>query len=298
MALNQGYTYQTIVDADADGLALLAYLTARFGHSSEMEWRERVEEGLIRVDGEAARTAQVLARGQVVAWARPPWEEPNAPLAFAILYEDADLLAVAKPSGLPTNPGGGFLDHTLLSLVRRRDPTASPIHRLGRGTSGLVLFSRNQDSHRALTEAMRARELVKVYRALAVGHPAEDAFTMTTPIGPVPHATLGTVHAANLDGRPARSHARVLERRSGTTLLEVRIETGRPHQIRIHLAAAGHPLVGDPLYAKGGLPIPETRAVPGDLGYFLHAHRLGLNHPRTGAWLDLECQPPSELRTT
>jgi len=296
MALNQGYTYQTIVDAGADGLALLAYLASRFGHSSEAEWRERIAGGLVRVDGEAGIADQRLTRGQRVAWVRPPWEEPGAPLVFAVLYEDADLLVVAKPSGLPTNPGGGFLEHTLLHLVRQRDPVASPIHRLGRGTSGLVLFSRNQAAHRALTEAMRARGLVKVYRALVQGHPAEDAFTVETPIGPVPHATLGTVHAASAAGRTALSHARVLERRAETSLLEVRIETGRPHQIRIHMAAAGHPLVGDLLYAKGGIPIPDTRAVPGDLGYLLHAHRLGLNHPRTSAWLDLECQPPRELR--
>lgn len=294
--MNHGFTYTDIVGPRDEGLSLVAHLVARHGHSSEAEWRERIAAGLVLLDGAPASAETRLRRGQVIAWARPPWEEPEVPLAFALLYEDADLLAVAKPSGLPTNPGGGFLEHTLLHLVRRRDPAAAPIHRLGRGTSGLVVFSRNAESHRALCEALRARELVKVYRALIEGHPRQDAFSVETPIGPVPHPALGTVHAATPAGKPALSHARVLERRAGTSLVEVKIETGRPHQIRIHLAAAGHPLAGDPLYAPGGGLLPGVAALPGDLGYLLHAHRLGLPHPRTGAWLELECQPPPELR--
>ncbi len=294
--MNHGFTYTDIVGPRDEGLSLVAHLVARHGHSSEAEWRERIAAGLVLMDGAPASAETRLRRGQVIAWARPPWEEPEVPLAFALLYEDADLLAVAKPSGLPTNPGGGFLEHTLLHLVRRRDPAAAPIHRLGRGTSGLVVFSRNAESHRALCEALRARELVKVYRALIEGHPRQDAFSVETPIGPVPHPALGTVHAATPAGKPALSHARVLERRAGTSLVEVKIETGRPHQIRIHLAAAGHPLAGDPLYAPGGGLLPGVAALPGDLGYLLHAHRLGLPHPRTGAWLELECQPPPELR--
>lgn len=294
--MNHGFTYTDIVGPRDEGLSLVAHLVARHGHSSEAEWRERIAAGLVLMDGAPASAETRLRRGQVIAWARPPWEEPEVPLAFALLYEDADLLAVAKPSGLPTNPGGGFLEHTLLHLVRRRDPAAAPIHRLGRGTSGLVVFSRNAESHRALCEALRARELVKVYRALIKGCPNQDAFTVETPIGPVPHPALGTVHAATPAGKPALSHARVLERRAETSLVEVKIETGRPHQIRIHLASAGHPLAGDPLYAPGGGLLPGVAALPGDLGYLLHAHRLGLPHPRTGAWLELECQPPPELR--
>ncbi len=294
--MNGGFTYTEVVGSRDEGRSLLAHLATRHEHSGEAVWRERIAEGRVLVDGASALAETRLARGQVIAWVRPPWEEPEVPLSFAVLHEDDAVLAVAKPSGLPTNPGGGFLEHTLLHLVRRRDAGASPIHRLGRGTSGLVLFSRNQEAHRALCEALRGRELVKVYRALVEGHPSEDAFIIEAPIGPVPHATLGTVHAANPEGKPALSHARVLERRAETSLVEVRIETGRPHQIRIHMAALGHPLVGDPLYGPGGGPRPGTEALPGDLGYLLHAHRLGFAHPRTSLWLELECPPPPELR--
>ncbi|HXC17817.1 MAG TPA: RluA family pseudouridine synthase [Holophagaceae bacterium] len=294
--MNHGFTYTGIIGPRDEGLSLLEHLVVRHAHTPEGAWRERIKAGLVLVDGEPASADARLARGQQVAWVRPPWEEADVPLAYAVLYEDGDLVAVAKPSGLPTHPNGGFLEHTLLHLVRRRHPGASPIHRLGRGTSGLVVFSLNAGANRALCETLRQRAAVKVYRALVQGHPALDAFTVDTPIGPVPHAALGTVHAASAEGKAARSRVQVLERREAEALVEVRIETGRPHQIRIHTAASGHPLVGDPLYAPGGGIRADTSALPGDMGYLLHAFRLGLPHPRTGAWLDLECQPPPKLR--
>ena len=294
--MNHGFTYTGITGPGDEGLPLLGHLVARHAHTPEGVWRERIEGGLVLLDGRPARAETRLARGQQVAWVRPPWEEPEAPLVYAVLYEDEDLVAVAKPSGLPTQPNGGFLEHTLLHIVRRHYPEASPIHRLGRGTSGIVVFSLNTGANRALCETLRQRAAVKVYRALVQGLPPLDAFTVDTPIGTVPHAALGTVHAASPAGKAARSHVQVLERREGDALAEIRIETGRPHQIRIHMAACGHPLVGDPLYAPGGGIRTDTSALPGDTGYLLHAFRLGLPHPRTGAWLELECQPPPALR--
>jgi 23S rRNA pseudouridine1911/1915/1917 synthase len=245
----------------------------------------------------AASATTTLKVGQWLIWRRPPWHEPEVPLSFALLYEDEDMLAVAKPCGLPTMPAGGFLDHTLLTLVRRSYPEATPIHRLGRGTSGIVLFARTAEARSALTEAMRHNRMVKLYRALASGVSQKDAFLIDVPIGQVPHPLLGTVHAASGTGKRAVSRARVLERRCGSTLFEVLIETGRPHQIRIHLAAAGFPLVGDPLYSAGGGLKDSGSALPGDTGYLLHAERLELAHPTTGAPLCLSCAPPPPLRT-
>ena len=125
--------------------------------------------------------------------------------------------------------------------------------------------------------------------------PTARVFTVEVPIGLVPHPRLGEVHAAAEGGKRARSEVRVVAGGSVSSLVEVRIETGRPHQIRIHLAWAGHPLVGDPLYAAGGRPLPEP-GLPGDPGYHLHALRLGLDHPVTGRRLELECAPPPALR--
>lgn len=298
MGLNQGFVHREQVGAEGSGVSLVAHLADRHPQAGPELWRTRIEEGLVQLEGISALPEAVLRAGQWITWARPPWVEPEVPLATAVLYEDEDLLAVAKPSGLPTLPGGGeFLEHTLLALVRRRAPEASPMHRLGRGTSGVVLFAPTPDARKPLQEAFQARRTRKVYLALCQGHPELDAFEIDAPIGAVPYAPLGTLHAACPGGRPSFSRVEVLERREGHALVAVEILTGRPHQIRIHMAFAGHPLVGDPLYGPGGLPIPGTQALPGDPGYLLHAHRLELEHPRSGAWLTLRCQPPPPLRS-
>lgn len=294
--MNHGFDYRERIGASAAGERLLGYLVRRYRHSDEATWHARLAAGELSLDAEVARAGDILRPGQLLAWRRPPWEEPSAPLAWAVLHRDEHLLAVAKPRGLPTVPNGGFLTHTLLHRVRQASPEAVPLHRLGRGTSGLVLFALTPLARARVSADWRTSRVEKVYRALARGVPERPAFTVEAPIGPVPHPRLGSVHAANPSGKRAVSHVRLLEARDEASLLEVSIETGRPHQIRIHLAFAGHPLVGDPLYGPGGLPLPEP-ALPGDPGYRLHAHRLSLSHPATGEPLTLECMPPRELRT-
>lgn len=298
MGLNQGYIHREQVGAGSAGWTLLKHLATRHPLAAPKVWQARILEGQVRLDEAPTLPEALLRAGQWITWARPPWVEPEVPFATAVLFEDRDLLAVAKPSGLPTLPGGGeFLEHTLLALVRRRIPEASPMHRLGRGTSGLVLFARTASARGPLQGAFQREGTRKFYRALCEGHPVLDSFGIATPIGAVPYGPLGTLHAATPEGRPSLSRVTVLERRAKASLVEVEILTGRPHQIRIHLASVGHPLVGDPLYGPGGTPLPGTCALPGDPGYLLHAQRLELEHPRTGAWLILECQPPPLLRT-
>ncbi|WP_216321136.1 RluA family pseudouridine synthase [Deinococcus aestuarii] len=297
MTLNGGHTYREQLGPRADGLSVLAYLTRQYGHSTAAEWRARLEGGEVRLDGATVGRADERVRaGQVLEWRRPPWEEEDVPLAFDVIHVDGALVAVAKPGGLPTLPGGGFLSHTLLTRVRERFPEASPLHRLGRGTSGLVLFARTHAAASALSRSWRGHEVEKRYRALASGLAGRETYRVTTPIGPVPHPRLGTVYAASPAGKPSRSDARVLERREGATLFEVDIHTGRPHQIRIHLASVGHPLVGDPLYGPGGGVLPDLPGLPGDGGYLLHAERLSFIHPLTGERLTLHAPPPPELR--
>ncbi len=289
--VNKGYTYREIIGRRDEGLTLPGYLAGRYRHSSEGEWRDRIEEGRVLVDGREARPGERLKCGLEVAWLRPPWEEAAVPLCFQVLHEDDALLAVAKPSGLPTLPGGGYLEHTLLALVRRRFPGVSPVHRLGRATSGVVLFARTPKAGRALAEAFRKRRVEKLYLGVVEGEPREDYFTVEVSIGPVAHPLLGSVHAANPGGKAALSRVRVIERREGASLVEVSIETGRPHQIRIHMAACGHPLIGDRLYAKGGGLLP-TIALPGECGYLLHAWKIAMKHPESGDRVEVCCEPP------
>jgi 23S rRNA pseudouridine1911/1915/1917 synthase len=294
--LNSGYEYRSTTRPEDVGTSVVEYLAAHFPHSDGEEWRRRIEAGLVRIDGAQTEPSRTLAQSETVVWLRPPWEEPDAPCGFALLYRDAHLLAVAKPRGLPVLPGAGYLERTLFSLVRKYDRNANPLHRLGRGTSGLVLFSRSREAARRLSDVWCRREVTKVYRALVTGLPAEDHFVIEAPVGRIPHGRLGAVHAAAAGGKPARSEVFVLERRSGESLVEVRIITGRTHQVRIHLAAAGHPLVGDLFYAPGGLPSESVSALPGDTGFHLHAETLRFIHPCTGALTELNCPPPPILR--
>lgn len=292
VTLNDGYAYR--LQVQRGGESVLDFLAREFRHSSRETWLTRLEHGEVEVGGVVVSGAEVLKPGQVLVWRRPPWFEEGVPLSFDVLYEDCALLAVNKPSGLPTMPGGGFLQNTLLTLVRGRWPGASPLHRLGRGTSGIVLFALTGEAGSDLSRAWRDHDVEKTYRALASGIAAQDEYDINVPIGPVPYPRLGTVFAASAAGKPSHSRARVLARREGCTLFEVRISTGRPHQIRIHLASLGHPLVGDPLYSKGGAP--KAAALPGDLGYSLHAHRLRFKHPLDGQKVTIEAPTPAELR--
>ncbi len=292
---NEGFEYSEQIGPASVGQDVVEHLALRFRHSSAATWRARVEAGEVLVDGVVAQAGSLLRAGQRLAWRRPPWEEPQVPLAFALLHRDGELLAVAKPRGLPSVPAGGFLTHTLLHLVRRLHPEAAPLHRLGRGTSGLVLFARTAAARAALAAQWRAGSVDKLYRALVCGQPRCASFEVDVPIGPRAHPRLGQVHAASANGRAALTRVRVLGERAHGVLVEARIPTGRPHQIRIHLAAAGHPLVGDSLYAVGG-GLRDEPGLPGDGGYWLHAHRLSFRHPASGELLALECVPPPSLR--
>ena len=293
---NQGYEYREFLGPDADGQTLLAYLSGRHRHSSATEWEVRIAKGQVLIDSRPAAPECLLRSGSKLIWRRPPWIEPDAPLSFSILYEDRDLLVVAKPAGLPTLPGANFLQSTLLYQVRSYDPDAAPLHRLGRWTSGIVLCARDREARANLIRQWSAPHVVKRYRALAAGCPDNDEMNITMPIGTVRHALLGTLHAAVSNGKPALSKMHVIARFDDSFLCDVYITTGRPHQIRIHMAAVGYPLLGDPLFGIGGLPKPDSHALPGDPGYQLHAAELSVRHPSNGRTLNITCEPPAILR--
>ena len=175
-------------------------------------------------------------------------------------------------------------------------PEAAPLHRLGRWTSGIVLFARTRQSRESCRASGQQREIGKLYRALACGEPAQDEFEVSTPIGPVPHPTLGTVHAADPAGKPAQSRVSV-HRAPTAEDSSAMCASHRPAAPDPHPSGRGRAsAAGDPLYAVGGGIIAGTRAVPGDPGYLLHAAELCFRHPKDGRKLAILCEPPAELR--
>ena len=301
--MNKGYDYANRISPSDESLTVTAFYAARYPHSSEAGWRRKIEAGQVLLNGRPASPEDRLARGDTLLYRRPPWEEPDAPTDFEALFEDDDVLGLDKPSGLPVLPGGFFLEKTLLHLVRGRyGPSCSPLHRLGRGTSGAILFTRNTAAARLLATAMFERRILKVYLALAAGTGMPDAFTVDAPIGPVPHTLPATVNAFRPDGRPSTSHVKVVRRffDRNETLVEVTIPTGRPHQIRIHLSYAGFPLVADPLYRPGGVPRTDGidddwSATPGATGYLLHSWKIRFPHPTRGDEVEVVSPPPPAL---
>ena len=295
--LNRGYAYTTIISSKYQGQTLLFHLASLYPHSTPQAWQQKLNNGEVTLNGVTATGRESVALGQTLVWNRPPWMEPDSPQHFEVLFEDRHLLAVDKPGGLPTLPGGGFMENTLLRLVQKQTPNANPVHRLGRATTGIVLFAKTTQAASHLFANWNTPRIQKIYRALAQNVAQHDAYEILTPIGLVPHPLIGFVWAAHPCGKPAgkpsKSLAKVISRTTSTTTFEVSLNSGRPHQIRIHLASIGHPLVGDPLYGSTGQPLENLPGLPGDGGYLLHAQCLKFHHPITGEQINLEAALPS-----
>jgi 23S rRNA pseudouridine1911/1915/1917 synthase len=257
-----------------------------------------IEAGAVLVDGQARAKNHRLAAGQAVtvleaAGAEAP-EEP-AP-GFEVVLEDEHLIVVDKPPGLVVHPAPGHRGPTLAAALRDRtaggaDPErAGIVHRLDRDTSGLLVVAKTEAVHAALQAQMKARQVRREYLALVSGHPGAESGTIDAPIGR--DRVRRTVVSTRSD-RPRRAvtHFEVVERLPRTTLLRVRLETGRTHQIRAHLAAIDHPVCGDPRY--GGLACGRRLGLERQ---FLHAALLMFRHPVTGEMVHCESKPPVDLR--
>jgi 23S rRNA pseudouridine1911/1915/1917 synthase len=293
--LNRGYAYTSIISNKYHGRTLLSHLASLYPHSTPQAWQQKLNHGEVSINSVTATGSESLIAGQTLVWNRPPWIEPDVPQHFEVLFDDPYLFAVNKPGGLPTLPGGGFMENTLLHLVQKQTPNANPVHRLGRATTGIVLFAKTAQAAAKLGADWNTSRVQKIYWALAQNVAQHDAYEILTPIGLVPHPLIGSVWAANPNGKPSKSWAKVISRTASTTTFEVSLHSGRPHQIRIHLASIGHPLVGDPLYGLSGQPLENLPGLPGDGGYFLHAHFLKFHHPITGEQINIEAALPPQF---
>jgi 23S rRNA pseudouridine1911/1915/1917 synthase len=290
-ALNQGWIYRAQVGAEDAGRSVLAFHVARFRHSDEAAWRAAIELGRVLVNGRRVAADEPLCAGDELEFHRPPWKEPDAPGFFGVAFEDEHVLVVVKPAGLQVLPAGPFSTRTLLELVRASDASraeAAPAHRLGRGTSGLMAFGKTAAARSSLARQFREFVPCKTYLAWVAGAALPDSFAARQPIARVPHGPLH-IHVAAEQGRASLTRVRVLRREGERTLVAAQPITGRPDQIRIHLAAAGAPIVGDPLFGPGGKP--KSDVPPGAGGYLLHAAALAFVHPSSGVRIKVRSLP-------
>ncbi|MEM7217904.1 MAG: 23S rRNA pseudouridine(1911/1915/1917) synthase RluD [Pseudomonadota bacterium] len=281
---------------------------ALFDEYSRTELTRWIRAGELRVNGGVAAAKKRLLGGErldLTGRVRelPAWQTPQ-PVEFGVLHEDEDLIVVAKPVGLVVHPGAGQPAGTLVNGLLHRFPQlkhlprAGIVHRLDKDTSGALAVAASPAAHRTLVQALAERRVERRYRAIAIGRIDADR-RIEAPIGRDPSRR--TRQAVVAHGKPAVTHVRVLERFAAHSLIEARLETGRTHQIRVHLAHVGHPLVGDARYgARLRLPAACDAALESALRAFehqaLHAWRLGLTHPRTGQWLEFEAAEPDDFR--
>lgn len=264
---------------------------------SRSRLRDLAVSGFIAVNGAPVRPAQRIRTGDAVTVEVPPVATPAdllpQDIPLSVVYEDCHVAVVDKPAGLPAHPGPGHPDGTLVNALLARCPDIRGIggerrpgivHRLDRDTSGLMVVAKTQPAHQRLTEQLKDRAMLKEYLGVAVGLVTPASGVIDAPIARDPrHRQRMAVDAG---GRTARTHYETEAEMPGYTLLRLRLETGRTHQIRVHLAYQGYPLLGDPVYGKAS-PLLDRQ--------FLHAARLGFRHPATGEWSEHESALPHHL---
>jgi 23S rRNA pseudouridine1911/1915/1917 synthase len=299
------------VGPSGTGRRLDAWLADQLPGESRSRFQALIEQGLVLVDERPARAAQRLREGQRVGVTLPD-PIPATPLAedipLTIVYQDAQLLVLDKPQGQVVHPGAGRQAGTLVNALLHHVRDLSGVggvlrpgivHRLDRDTSGLLVVAKDDPTHRALARQFAAREVQKEYVALVLGVPRPRHGRVSSPIGRDPHHRKRMSTRAPR-GRAAETTFEVIEAFDDAALLRVRIHTGRTHQIRVHLASIGHPVVGDVTYG-GRRPAagrrPEIRlALQAFPRQALHAARLTFTHPSTGERLDLSSPLPSDIR--
>lgn len=299
--------HSVVIGSEQAGQRLDQALAVLFSDYSRSRLQQWIREGRVLVDGQVRRPKDKVFSGEhVLLRASFEPQVPCAPEAIPLdlVYEDEHLLVVNKPAGLVVHPAAGNPDGTLQNALLHHDPAlvdlprAGIVHRLDKDTTGLMVVAKTASAHKTLVEALQAREVKREYRALVVGKPTAGG-TVDAPIGR--HPAKRTKMAVVMSGKHAVTHYRIAERFRIHTLLAVNLETGRTHQIRVHMAHIHYPLVGDHVYG-GRLKLPpaadeHTRHM---LQSFkrqaLHAYRLGLQHPATGEPMEWQADIPQDMQ--
>ncbi|MFH0941706.1 MAG: RluA family pseudouridine synthase [Chloroflexota bacterium] len=282
--------------ADSSGERLDRYLSKRHPEYSRTYLQKLIADGLVTVNGRVAKAGQRLSPGEQIVVTVPPI--PPSPLTpepipLEIIYQDDDLLVVNKPAGLVTHPAPGQPGHTLLNALLAYLPGLPDtgdalrpgiVHRLDKDTSGVMVVAKNAAAHTDLMKQFKARTVNKVYKVLVSGHLKPEKGVIEADIGRDPRHRQRMAVVPR--GRPARTHYRVIGYPGGHSLLEVRPETGRTHQIRVHLAAIGYPVVGDATYGVKSEHLSR---------HFVHAASLGFKLPKSGEYREFHAGLPPDL---
>lgn len=283
----------------------LPLLFPDFSRSRLQQW---IKQGLVTLDGKVCRPRDKVSGGETVdleALLEDQVECCPQNIPLDLVYEDDQIIVVNKPVGLVVHPAPGNPDGTMQNALLYHDPEliqlprAGIVHRLDKETSGLLVVARTIGAHRFLVEKLQAREFEREYHAIVTGVMTAGG-TVDEPIGR--HPIHRTRMAVVFNGKPAVTHYRVLERFRAHTYVKVKLETGRTHQIRVHLAHIRYPLVGDPVYSgRLRLPAGASEQLKDELRKFkrqaLHARRLGLVHPGTGEWMEWEAPVPEDMES-
>ena len=283
--------------ADRDGERLDQFLSRSVEGLTRSAAQRLIEEGAVTCNGRAVKKNARTAVGDAVALTLPDPEPVDVlpqDIPLDVVYEDADVIVVNKPVGMVVHPAPGHPDGTLVNALLYHCKNSLSgingalrpgiVHRIDRDTSGLIIAAKNDAAHLALAAQLQDHSLYRYYEAVCVGGLKEDSGTVDAPIGrhPVDRKKMAVDRK---NGRRAVTHWSVLARYPGHTHIRCRLETGRTHQIRVHMASTGHPLLGDTVYGA-------KKPVPGLAGQCLHARRLSFVHPRTGERVTVECPLP------
>lgn len=298
-------TGRLIVPPELDGGRLDTALAKLAPNHSRSRWQAMINEGLVKVNGRPAlKVRQTIATGDLIEWIEPaarpialvPEDRP-----LKILFEDPHLLVLDKPAGLVIHPAPGHEAGTLVHALLHHCPDLRGVggelrpgivHRLDRDTSGVLVVAKHEEAHRQLAEQFKSRQVKKEYLALVYGHPEPPSGVIETLIGRSP-SRRDKMSARVMHGRLARTRYRTLATSDTGSLLLVQIETGRTHQIRVHMAHIGHPVVGDPMY---GSRTAQNRRL-GVGRQMLHAWRIGFHHPATLERMEFECPVPPDFKS-
>ncbi len=282
--------------AGRDTARLDRFLADRKTGLSRSRLHSLIAEGMVSLNGTPARPAQKVRAGDQVTLTMPPPQETDLtpqPIPLTVVYQDSEFIVIDKPAGLSVHPGPGHPDGTLVNALLAHCPDIQGIggvirpgiiHRLDKDTSGLLVAAKTERAHRDLSAQIKERQMQKGYLALAAGAPEPPQGMIDAPIARDPRHRKRM--AVAVGGRESRTCYQTLERLTGYSLLELELETGRTHQIRVHLAYRGHPLLGDVVYGKRS-PLLSR--------HFLHAHRLGFRHPVSGEAVAFQSGLPAEL---